>query len=157
MVNVRDVNAAKMVAAAKEELKKVEQIKPAEWSTFAKSGTNRTRPPEQADFWYVRAASVMRRVYLDGPVGTEKLRTYYGGRKRRGTKPARFKKASGAVLRKIMQQLEAAGFVEKEKDGSGRKMTSKGRKFMDNIAYKVSKSDKPEKPKKSEKSEKSEK
>ena len=35
MVNVMDVDAAKLVAAAKEELKKVEQIKPAEWAEFA--------------------------------------------------------------------------------------------------------------------------
>ena len=54
----------------------------------------------------------MRRIYIDGPVGTEKLRTFYGGRKRRGTKPARFGKGSGSVIGKLLQQLEAAGFVE---------------------------------------------
>ena len=145
MVNVMDVDAAKLVAAAKEELKKVEQIKPAEWAEFAKSGSHKARPPEQTDFWYVRAASLMRRIYIDGPVGTEKLRTFYGGRKRRGTKPARFGKGSGSVIRKLLQQLEAAGFVEKQKKGKGRMLTNKGRKFMDNIAYKVSKAKKPSK------------
>jgi small subunit ribosomal protein S19e len=142
MVNARDVNALKLIAAAKEELKKVEGIKPTEWATYAKSGSHKARPPEQPDFWYVRSASLLRRIYIDGPVGTEKLRTFYGGRKRRGTKPARFRRASGSVIRKILQQLEAAGFVEKEKNGSGRKITAKGRKFLDNIAYKVSKSSK---------------
>jgi len=138
MVSVRDVKAAKLVAAAKEELKKVDKIKPPKWAIYAKSGSHKVRPPEQPDFWYIRAASLLRRVYLNGPVGVEKLRTFYGGRKRRGTKPARFKKASGSVIRKLLQQLESAGFVEKEKNGDGRKITSKGKKFLDNIAHKVS-------------------
>jgi small subunit ribosomal protein S19e len=153
MVSVKDVNAAKLIAAAKEELKKLEQIKPAEWATYAKSGSHRSRPPEQTDFWYVRAASLMRRIYIDGPVGTEKLKTFYGGRKRRGTKPARFRKASGSVIRKLLQQLEQTGLVEKPKNGKGRMLTNKGRKFMDNLAYKVHvKSLKPDKPSKAPKS-----
>lgn len=142
MVSAKEVNAAKLIASTKEELKKVEEIKPLDWAAYAKSGSHKARPPEQPDFWYTRAASLLRRIYIDGPVGTEKLRTFYGGRKRRGTKPARFRKASGSMIRKILQQLEAAGLVEREKNGNGRKITSKGRKFIDNIAYKVSKSSK---------------
>lgn len=139
VVTVRDVHARKLVWVVKEELKSVKEIKPPVWSVYAKSGVNRQRPPEQPDFWYIRGASLLRRIYLDGPVGVEKLRTFYGGRKRRGTKPARFRKGSGSVVRKLLQQLETAGFVEKEKNGSGRKITSKGRKFLDNIANKAAK------------------
>ena len=139
MVTVRDVNARKLVWAVKEELKQVKDIEPPAWSRYAKSGVSRQRPSEQPDFWYIRGASVMRRIYLDGPVGVEKLRTFYGGRKRRRTKPARFKKSSGSVIRKLLQQLETAGFVEKAKKSSGRKITPKGRKFLDNIANKVAK------------------
>jgi len=140
MVTAKEINAAKLVAAVKEELKKMNEIKPPQWAIFAKSGAHRTRPPGQSDFWYIRGASLLRRIYLDGPVGIEKLRTFYGGRKRRGTKPARFRKASGSVIRKLLQQLETAGLVEKDKKSKGRKITSKGRKFLDNIANKVSKS-----------------
>jgi len=139
VVTVRDVDARKLVWAVKEELKQVKDIKPPAWNRYAKSGVSRQRPPEQPDFWYIRGASLMRRIYLDGPVGVEKLRTFYGGRKRRKTKPARFKKSSGSVIRKLLQQLEAAGFVEKAKKTSGRKITPKGRKFLDNIANKVAK------------------
>jgi len=139
VVTVRDVHARKLVWVVKEELKSVKEIKPPAWSAYAKSGVNRQRPPEQPDFWYIRGASLLRRIYLDGPVGVEKLRTFYGGRKRRRTKPARFRKGSGSLVRKLLQQLETAGFVEKEKKGSGRKITSKGRKFLDNIANKVAK------------------
>jgi small subunit ribosomal protein S19e len=139
VVTVRDVHARKLVWVVKEELKGMKEIKPPAWSAYAKSGVNRQRPPEQPDFWYIRGASLLRRIYLDGPVGVERLRTFYGGRKRRRTKPARFRKGSGSVVRKLLQQLETTGFVEKEKNGSGRKITPKGRKFLDNIANKVAK------------------
>jgi small subunit ribosomal protein S19e len=139
MVTVRDVDPRKFVLSVKEELKNIKEIKPPTWSAFAKSGVSRQRPPKQPDFWYIRSASVMRRIYIDGPVGVEKLRSYYGGRKRRGTKPARFRKSSGSVLRKVIQQLESSGFVKKHKSG-GREITPKGRKLLDNIANKVAKS-----------------
>ncbi len=140
MVTVRDVDAKKLIPIVKEELKKIEEIQPPTWAAYAKSGVNRQRPPEQPDFWYIRAASVLRRVYLDGPIGAEKLKTYYGGRKRRKTKPARARKGSGSVIRKLLQQLESAGFVKGNKKYKGRKITPKGQKFLDNLAYKVSKS-----------------
>ncbi len=138
MVTVRDVAADKLIGSLKEKLKQVKEIQPKEWSYFVKSGVHRERPPEQEDFWYIRAASLLRRIYLDGSVGTERLRSYFGGRKRRGHKPARFRKASGNMIRKILQQLETAGLVEKV-NRKGRKITSKGQKLLNNTAYEVSK------------------
>ena len=136
MVTAREVSAEKLIAKLKEELKKIEEISPPSWASFVKSGAHRERPPQQKDFWYVRTATVLRRIYLDGPVGVERLRVYFGGRKRRGHKPAQFRKSSGNILRKALQQLEKAGLVEKVK--KGRKITSKGQKLLDKIAYEVS-------------------
>jgi small subunit ribosomal protein S19e len=138
MVGVRDVPAQKFIERLKEELKKFKEISPPTWAKFVKSGVHKERPPEQLDFWYIRSAAILRRIYLDGPVGVERLRTYFGGRKRRGRRPARFRKASGAIIRKILQQLEAAGLVEKKK--GGRAITPKGQSFLDRIAYEMSKS-----------------
>jgi small subunit ribosomal protein S19e len=138
MVGVRDVPAQKLIDRLKEELKKFKEISPPTWAKFVKSGVHKERPPDQLDFWYIRSAAILRRIYLDGPVGVERLRTYFGGRKRRGRRPARFRKASGAIIRKILQQLEAAGFVEKKKDG--RAITPKGQSFLDKLAYEISKS-----------------
>lgn len=139
MVTAREVPAQKLLERTKEELKKFEEIKPLPWSKFVKSGSHRERPPEQKDFWYIRTASILRRIYLNGPVGVERLRTYYGGRKRRGYKPAHFRKASGNIIRKILQQLEKAGLIQKA--NKGRKITPKGQKFLDNIAFEVSKNE----------------
>ena len=137
MVSIRDVEAGKLVSVLKEELKKVEDIKPPAWASYAKSGVHKEKPPEQPDFWYIRTASILRRVYLDGPVGISRLRSYYGGRKMRGYKPQVSKRGGGSIPRKIFQQLEKAGFIEKVKEG--RKVTSKGQKFLDSVAFKVSK------------------
>ncbi len=133
MITPRDVPAQKFVNKLKEELKKFKEISPPQWSFFVKSGAHRERPPQQPDFWYIRAASILRRIYIDGPVGVERLRTYYGGRRRRGRRPPKFRKASGAIIRKILQQLESAGLVKKE-DRKGRILTSKGRSLLDKIA-----------------------
>jgi small subunit ribosomal protein S19e len=137
MVTAREVSAEKLIPKLKEELKKIKEIQPTEWSKFVKSGAHREKPPQQEDFWYIRAASLLRRIYLNGPVGTERLRSYYGGRKKKGYRPAHFRKASGNIIRKILQQLEKAGLIEKEK--KGRRITSKGQKFLDRVAYEVSK------------------
>lgn len=52
--------------------------------------------------------------------GIGALRTIYGGKKRRGVHPNRFEKASGSVIRKALQTLEAIKWVEKHPDGKGR-------------------------------------
>ncbi len=136
MVTVRDVHPKNLLPLVKEKLKKIEEIKPPEWSKFVKTGVSRQRPPEQKDFWYIRSSSILRRIYLDGPVGVERMRTFYGGLKRRGTAPSRARKGSGTIIRNILQQLEEAGLV-KTKEKMGRVITPKGQKMLDNLAYKA--------------------
>lgn len=135
MVNVYDVDPQKFVERLKEELKKIDIIKPPKWVLFAKSSSANERPPEQEDFWYIRAASILRRLYIDGPVGVSRLRTYYGGRKNRGMKPKKFYKASGSIIRKILQQLEAEGLISKER--KGRILTPRGRSLIDKITGEI--------------------
>ena len=132
MVSLRDIEAGKYISKLKEELKSVKEISPPDWSHFVKSGVHRQRPPEQSDFWYIRSASILRRIYLDGPVGTERLRSYFGGRKNLGHQPSHFRKSSGAIIRRIIHQLESAGLIEKAK--KGRKISNKGVKFLDAVA-----------------------
>ena len=137
MISVREVDSQKFNSVLKEELKKVKEISPPEWSRFVKSGVHRERLPQQEDFWHVRSASVLRRLYIDAPVGVDRLRSYFGGKRRRGHKQAHFRPGSGNALRKILQQLEQAGLVEKNENKKGRKLTPKGRKLLDKIAKEV--------------------
>lgn len=116
------------------ELKNLPEIKAPQWSFFVKTGMSKQRVPENIDFWYIRTASILRQLYLNGVVGVERLRTRYGGRKNRGARPAKFKKSSGKMIRLMLQQSEKAGLVEKVKDKQfGRRLTKKGRDFLDAI------------------------
>ena len=115
-------------------LKDVKEISAPEWSFFVRTGVSKQRVPESPDFWYARSASILRQLYLHGVVGVEKLRTRYGSRKDRGVRPAKFRKSSGKIIRLILQQAEKAGLVEKVKDTQfGRRLTKKGRDFLDAI------------------------
>lgn len=133
MTTVYDIPAHTLIARLTEDLKDMPVVTPPEWSRFVKTGVCKERPPVQEDWWYTRAASVMRRLYIDGPVGVEKLRRYYGGKKNRGYKPEKFRKGGGAIIRSILKQLEAAGFVETSP--KGRKLTAKGASHLDRLAY----------------------
>ena len=135
MVALKDVKPDMMIGKIAEELKNMEQIKPHKYSGFVKSGVNAERPPTQPDFWYLRSAAILRRVYLNGPVGTQRLRTVFGGKKNRGHKPEHFFRGSGSVVRKILQQLESVDLVKKKK--KGRVISPKGQKLLDNAAHKL--------------------
>ncbi|OGI15147.1 30S ribosomal protein S19e [Candidatus Micrarchaeota archaeon RBG_16_49_10] len=132
---VRELDALKFNKACSKELKAINEIKPPEWSQYAKTGSHRKFPPADAEWWYTRASSVLRRIYLDGPVGVQRLRTFYGGRKDRGHKPERFRRSGGGHIRKILQQLEAAGFVQKNEQGKrGKVMSKKGMEFINKVS-----------------------
>lgn len=75
---------------------------------------------------------------MRGPIGVEKLRAHYGGRKDFGTRPEHVRKGAGGNIRKIFQQLEAAGLVDNIK-GQGRVLSSEGRRLLDTIATELKK------------------
>jgi small subunit ribosomal protein S19e len=135
MTTVYDVPADQLVTRVASELKSRPELAPPVWAEFAKTGVHKEMPPEDPDWWFVRAAAVLRRVYVDGPVGVERMRTYYGGRKNRGSKPNRFKKGSGSVIREMLQQLENAGLVVKVK--GGRSASPAGMAFLDGMAHQL--------------------
>tara|TARA_Y100000310_G_C20672031_1_gene810811 strand:+ start:2259 stop:2627 length:369 start_codon:yes stop_codon:yes gene_type:complete len=110
-------------------LKEKKELTPPAWSKVVKTGVHKERPPVQEDWWYVRAAAILQSVHRLGPVGVSKLRTKYGGRKNRGVKPEHHRKGSGSVIRKILQQLEAAKLIKQDQKGShkGRVITKEGK------------------------------
>ncbi len=124
----------KYIPALAEALKKIEAFEVPEWAEYVKSGVSRERPPVDEDFWFTRAASILRQLYIKGVVGVGKLRTRYGSRKDRGGKPDKFKKSGGKIIRVILQQAEVAGLVEKiTRLQHGRRLTQAGRDFLDSI------------------------
>jgi len=137
-----DVPPDKLIERLARYLKReVEAVRPPEWALFVKTGSHAQRPPQDPDWWYVRCASLLRKLYIHGPLGVERLRSMYGGRKDRGHRPEHHRKAGGSIIRKALQQLEAAGLVEKLTDGRGhvvgRVLTPKGRSLLDRLATEV--------------------
>jgi len=127
-------DAEKYVLALAEALKKIPEFEAPEWAGFVKSSVSKKRPPVGDDFWHIRAASILRQLYIKGVVGVGKLRTRYGSKKDRGGKPDKFRKASGKIIRVILQQAEAAGLVEKvTRMQFGRRLTQTGRDLLDSI------------------------
>ncbi len=114
----------------------IREIQPADWAGYVKTGSHVERAPQNPDWWYVRSASILRKLYMKGPVGVSRLRKEYGGRKRRGVRPAHFAKAGGNILRSILQQLEQAGLAQK--DGiNGRVVSGKGRSLLDAMSTQI--------------------
>ena len=110
-----------------------DEVQPPAWASMAKTGSHVEKQPQDPNWWYVRGASILRKVYIHGPIGIEKLRADYGGRKDFGTKPEHAVKAAGSNIRILLQQLEVAGLVQKA-NFKGRIMAPKGRKIMQEIA-----------------------
>jgi len=137
MTTVYDVPADEFIRKVAEELKADENITPPEWSAFAKTGLDREMPPLSEDWWFFRCASLLRRIYIDGPVGVSRLRSFYGGRNNKGVRDARFVKGSGSVIQEAVQQLEKAGYLRKVKEG--RAITPQGMSFLDRNANDVKK------------------
>jgi small subunit ribosomal protein S19e len=120
--------------ALAEALKKLDGFEKPEWVEYVKSGVSKERPPADDDFWFTRAASILRQLYLHGVVGVGKLRTRYGSKKNRGGRRKKFFKGSGKIIRVILQQAETAGLVERvNRLQHGRRLTVKGREFLDAI------------------------
>ncbi len=116
----------------------IDNIKPPEWALFAKTGTHTQRAPDNPEWWYIRSASLLRKVYIKGPIGLEHLKSYYGGRKDRGVKPEHTRKGSGAIIRNALRQLENAGLVTTLK-GRGRIVSPEGRKILDLLSTEIKK------------------
>lgn len=129
MSDVLAANPEKLIRKLASYLKEAQLVKPPPWALFVKTGVHKERPPEDPDWWYIRCAAIMRKLFLKGPLGTSRLRTMYGGRHRRGHRPPKFAKGSGSIIRKVLQQLEAAGLATKL-GNKGRVLTDRGRELV---------------------------
>lgn len=134
MTTPYDVPPAPLIEALSGKLRERPSITPPAWAPFVKTGVHREKAPVQRDWWHPRVAAVLRKVYLEGPIGVERLRGAYGGARDRGAAPDRAKKGSGSIIREALQQLEKEKLVENVK-GVGRRVTPQGRALVDAAAY----------------------
>lgn len=88
-------------------------------------------PPQDPDWYYIRAASIARLVYTRKTVGVGRLRKIHGTAKNRGARPSKHVDASGSVDRKVMQSLEKIGILEQDEEKGGRRITQAGQRDLD--------------------------
>jgi small subunit ribosomal protein S19e len=116
----------------------IDEIVPPPWTPLVKTGSHTQRPPRNPDWWFTRCASLLRKIYLKGPIGISRLRSEYGGRVDRGVRPEHVRKGGGAAVRKPIQQLEAAALV-KPSGNRGRVVTKEGRRLLDILSTEIKK------------------
>jgi len=137
MTTLFDVPADALIEAVAAEID--DELEEPDWAAYTKTGVGRELPPEQEDFWSIRAASLLRKVAVDGPIGVGRLRVAYGdskqGSTRYRTRPDMKSDASGKIIRTILQQLEDAGYVVNQ--SGGRSLSGEGRALLDTVADEV--------------------
>ncbi|XP_009111980.2 40S ribosomal protein S19-3 [Brassica rapa] len=133
---VKDVSPHEFVKAYAAHLKRSGKIELPAWTDIVKTGKLKELAPYDPDWYYIRAASMARKVYLRGGLGVGAFRRIYGGSKRNGSRPPHFCKSSGGVARHILQQLQTMNIVDLDTKG-GRKITSSGERDLDQVAGRI--------------------
>ncbi len=132
MAKVYDVPADVLIDKLAVMLRDEGIVAPA-WIPFVKTGSHADKPPQNRDWWHVRCASILRKIYLHGPIGVNGLRSEYGGGKPSGYGAAHHRDAGGAIIRNAIHGLEKLGYVEKL-DKKGRAISKTGMKKLDMLA-----------------------
>lgn len=133
---VRDVSAVSFIKAYAEHLKNSDKFDLPVWSDTIKTAVFKELAPYGDDWYYIRAASIARKVYLRPGIGIGQLQKWYGGAYRRGARTEHFRKAASGVIRSVLLQLEEMKVVEKLESG-GRRVTVVGQQDLDRIAGSV--------------------
>lgn len=130
----RDVPAQEFINAYAQFLQRQGKLEVPGYVDIVKTSAGNELPPQEAETWYYkRAASVARHIYLRKQVGVGKLNKLYGGAINRGFRPHKHVDASGSINRRVLQSLEKIGVLEISPKG-GRKISENGQRDLDRIA-----------------------
>ncbi len=116
-----------------------------------KTGLHKELAPYEGNWFFLRAAAIARRVYIENRgLGVMTLRTIFGSNQRNGTVSSHRHVADGKVIRYCVQQLGKLGFVDlvitqvEDETGKkvqiatkGKRLSKKGRSEMDKIATQI--------------------
>ena len=135
MAKVYDVPADVLISRLTDILKN-EDIPAPSWISFVKSGAHADKPPQDREWWHTRCASILRKIYVHGPIGVNELRKEYGGSKPVGYGASNHKDAGGAIIRNAIHGLEKLGYIEKV-EKKGRVVSKQGMQKLDRLATEI--------------------
>lgn len=133
---LRDIPASLFISTYATYLKNSGQIQLPSWVDITKSGPHKIFSPANPDWIFFRFASLVRKIYINGGQGVGSLRKVYGGKKKRGSKPAIKKNSSGKIIRLALKELERLKIIEKNSNGK-RYISKKARKDIDIRSKKI--------------------
>lgn len=120
-------------------LKNTSKVNPPKNVDLIKTCHGKQRAPCERDWYYKRAASIVRKMLLamhaDKNVGVRKLSSKYGCSKNRGSQPSKHVDGSRGLIRRIMQDLEKADWIVKE--GCYRKISDVALSEMKQLIEKI--------------------
>ncbi|MHA1413334.1 MAG: 30S ribosomal protein S19e [Promethearchaeota archaeon] len=131
------VEPEKLIKTLAEKLKEYPEIHPPEGSMFWKTAFfKELAPVDTENFWYIRCASLLRKIKKFGPIGVNRLRKLYGGKNRRGRGLNHSARGSGKIIRVALQQLEDAKLIQKV-EKKGRIVSPEGTSLLERTAYNI--------------------
>ncbi|MFX1571900.1 MAG: 30S ribosomal protein S19e [Promethearchaeota archaeon] len=131
------VQPQKLIKEIAEKLKEFPEINPPKGSEFWKTAFfKELAPTDSENFWYIRCASLLRKIKKFQPIGVNKLRKHYGGKNRKGSGLKHSAKGSGKIIRLALQQLEKANLIE-NKEKLGRVLSPEGISLLERTAYSI--------------------
>ena len=112
MTHPNDVPPSMLLPQLATELRNRQAVAPPTWATFVKTGVHKQRAPVEPDWWYLRSASVLRKIYVKGHIGVTRLSAEYGGKRDRGSAPYHARSGSRSILREIVHPTIAGMAAE---------------------------------------------
>ncbi|KAF9604967.1 hypothetical protein IFM89_011660 [Coptis chinensis] len=103
---VKDVSPHEFNKAYSAHLKRSGKMELPHWIDIVKTATFKELALYDPDWYYFRAASMARKIYLRQGIGVRGFRKIYGERKRNGSCPPHLCKSSGAIARLIRLSLK---------------------------------------------------
>merc|ERR1712072_206310 len=96
------------IKAYAEHLKKSNKLGLPKWIDLVKTGHYHELAPYDEDWFYTRAAAIMRKLYVKPHVGVGRLANKFGGKERNGSARKHHSTDSKAVISACMKALEEA-------------------------------------------------
>ncbi|KAL0229959.1 hypothetical protein PCE1_003523 [Barthelona sp. PCE] len=135
MPGLKQVTADQFIQACGLHLKNANILELPTEITYIKSAPGRELGPQDPDWFFKRAAAILRRVYIQPGIGLGGFAKYFGAKARNGHARNHGALAARGVIRRIIQNFEKAGLIEQST--KGRVLSSEGRRVCDTVATNI--------------------